>query len=279
VVIALATMDRGALRPAPPVARGKGQLREGLRYVWSNRELRNPLLVMAVIGTLTYNFSVVLPLVARFVFHAGAGAYGALFALMGGGAELGGLVVAARGRATERLLALSALAFGAMVALAALAPSLRWELAAMVPVGAASTAFIATANSILQLGASPEMRGRVMALFGVVFVGSTPLGGPLVGWIAERFGPRASLGVGAAAALLAGAVAVAVLVRARRRQTFVSRMGEEVGWGLPPAGSTLTARVTNERPSVTGATTVPPMERNVPAGTIRAPRAGWYQSS
>jgi MFS family permease len=279
VVIALATMDRGTLRSAPPVARRKGQLREGFRYVWSNRELRNPLLVMAVIGTLTYNFSVVLPLMARFTFHAGAGAYGALFALMGAGAVLGGLVVAARSRATERLLAASALSFGAMVALAAVAPSLRWELAAMVPVGAASTAFIATANSILQLGASPEMRGRVLALFGVVFVGSTPVGGPLVGWIAEQFGPRASLGVGAVAALLAGSVAAVVLVRARRRQTFVNRIGGDVGCELPPAGSTLTARATNDRPSVTGATTDPPRGTNVPAGSIGAPAAGWNQSS
>jgi predicted MFS family arabinose efflux permease len=115
------------------------------------------------------------------------------------------------------LLVGSALAFGAAIRLAAGAPHLGLVTLAMLPVGAASTAFIATSNSLLQLNASSEMRGRVMALFSVVFLGSTPIGSPLVGWIAERFGARAALGVAAAATLLTGLAGLAWLRRSNRR--------------------------------------------------------------
>ena len=160
--------------------------------------------MMAVVGTLSYNFSVVLPLLVRETFGAGAGSYGVLFSFMGLGAVLCGLVIATRSRATPRLLVGSSLALGTAIGLAAAAPNLGLVVLAMVPVGVASTSFIATSNALLQLGASSEMRGRVMALFALVFLGSTPIGGPLVGWIAERFGPRDSLAVAAVAAVLAG---------------------------------------------------------------------------
>jgi MFS family permease len=210
VILGLVLMRNGDLRRRAPVARSKGQVREGFRYVLARPELRTPLLLMAVAGTLAYNFSILLPLMTRFVFHKGAGAYGALFSLMGTGAVIGGLFIAGR-RASSRVLVASVLAFGAMVVLAGVAPTLPVEMAIMLPLGAASTGFISNSNALLQLGSSPEMRGRVMALFSVVFVGSTPVGGPLVGWIAERFGPRASLGVAGAATVLAG-----ILVASRR---------------------------------------------------------------
>jgi MFS family permease len=204
VIAGLLAMDATTLKRTPPLARGPGQLRAGLRYAWSRPELRVPLLMMAVVGTLSYNFSVVLPLLVRETYGAGARSYGVLFSFMGLGAVLGGLVIATRSRATPRLLVGSSLALGVAIGLAAAAPNLGLVVLAMVPVGVASTAFIATSNALLQLGASSEMRGRVMALFALVFLGSTPIGGPLVGWIAERFGPRASLGVAAVAAVLAG---------------------------------------------------------------------------
>jgi MFS family permease len=217
VIGALVLMDPDRLERGPRVGRRKGQLREGFRYVWWTPELRTPLLTMLVVGTLAYNFSVLMPLLARFTFHSGSGTYGLLFALMGGGAIVGGLAVATRGRVSGRLLAGAALAFGVALWLAAIAPDLGLEMAVMVPVGAASAAFIATSNSLLQLGASQEMRGRVMALFSVVFVGSTPIGGPLVGWIAETFGPREALAIAATATLGAGIAAWTLLRRTARR--------------------------------------------------------------
>jgi MFS family permease len=207
VILGLALMRSAELRRQAPVPRRGGQVREGLRYVLARPGLRTPLLLMAVAGTMAYNFSILLPLLARFSFHAGAGAYGVLFSLMGTGAVIGGLFIAGR-RASPRILVGSVLAFGAMVVAAAAAPSLAVEMVVMVPLGAASTGFISNANALLQMGSSPEMRGRVMALFSVVFVGSTPVGGPLVGWIAERFGPRSSLALAGATTLVAGFVAL-----------------------------------------------------------------------
>ena len=208
VVVAFVAMDPSELRRSRPVERGRGQLRAGLRYVWSRSDLRTPLLLMTVVGTLAYNFAVVLPLMVRFVFHAGPGEFGILYSVMGAGAVVGGLAVAARSRATHSLLNWSALALGAALVGTALAPHLGWELGVMLPVGVASTVFIATANALLQLGASEQMRGRVMALFMMVFLGTTPIGGPLVGWLAERFGPREALLVGAVATVVAGAAAL-----------------------------------------------------------------------
>jgi MFS family permease len=166
-----------------------------------------------------------MPLLARVTFHQGPGTYGFLYALMGLGAVAGGLVVATRARATIRLLVGAAVGFGAALWLAAVAPGLHWEMLVMVPTGAASTSFIATSNSLLQLTASQEMRGRVMALFAVVFVGSTPIGGPLVGWIAEQFGPRVSLMVGATATIAAAAVAWSARRRATRRVARTRKEG------------------------------------------------------
>jgi MFS family permease len=204
VIAGLLAMDSTTLKRTRPVPRGPGQLRAGLRYAWSRPELRVPLLMMAVVGTLAYNFSVILPLLVQETFGAGAGSYGVLFSFMGIGAVLGGLVIATRSRATPPLLVGSALGLGGAIGLAAVAPNLGLVALAMLPVGVASTAFIATSNSLLQLGASSEMRGRVMALFALVFLGSTPIGGPLMGWIAERFGPRTSLAVAAVATVLVG---------------------------------------------------------------------------
>jgi MFS family permease len=172
---------------------------------------------MAVVGAIAYNFSVVLPLMVRFVFHSGAGAFGGLFAVMGAGAVVGGLAVATWGKATRALLASAAVALGGFLVLSAMAPTLGFEMVAMLPVGVTSTAFIAMSNSLLQLGSAPEMRGRVMGLFAVVFLGTTPIGGPLIGWIAEQFGPRAALGVAAGVTAVAGTITLLFLRRARPR--------------------------------------------------------------
>jgi MFS family permease len=212
---ALLSIDSGALHRATPSARRPGQLREGLRHAWSNPGLRVPLAAMAVVGTLAFNFQVVLPLMARYTFDAGPGTYGALAASLGAGALLGAIANAGRGSPSLIGLATPALTFGiAMTALAA-APTLALALAALVLVGASSASFAATTNSLLQLSAPPAIRGRVMALWSVVYLGSTPIGGPLVGWIAQHAGARVGVLVGAAATLATG---VALLRAARREE-------------------------------------------------------------
>jgi MFS family permease len=195
-------MNPAELHRRPPVPRAKGQLREGLRYVAGEPVLRSTLLLVAVIGTLAFNFRLFLPLMAK-AFNGGAGAFGALSAMMGVGTIVGALAAAERARPTRRLLLGSGLAFGGLILLVAAMPSLPLAMAALVPMGAASVVFAATANTTLQLAASDSMRGRVMALYAVAFIGSAPVGGPLVGWIAQVFGVRASLGVAGAATILA----------------------------------------------------------------------------
>lgn len=188
VIAGLLAMNKEELRKVEPVARAKGQIREGLRYVWSHAELRSTLLVMAVVGTLAFNFRVLLPLMARDVFSGGAGLYGSLSSVMGFGTLIGALISAGRAKPTRRLLVGTTLAFGILMIAAGVVRSLPLEIAVLIPLGAVSIAFIATANSTLQLNSDDSMRGRVMALYSIVFLGSTPIGGPLVGWIAQSSG-------------------------------------------------------------------------------------------
>jgi MFS family permease len=197
VVASLVTLDRSALNPTEPSGRAKGQLREGLRYVKSTPALAVPLLMMAAVGCLTYEFQVSLPVMASRGLHAGATGFGFMTAAMGVGAVVGGLLVAARGQTGLRPLVLSATGFGVAMTLATLAPSLALELVALGFVGWASISFMSMGNSTLQLTADPGMRGRVMSLWFVSFQGSTPIGGPLIGWLMAVQGARAGLGLGA----------------------------------------------------------------------------------
>jgi len=222
VVASLTTMDRRALNPTVPMAREPGQLREGLRYVRSHRELGVPLLMMAAVGCLTYEFQVTLPVMASRGLHAGATGFGFMTAAMGIGAVVGGLFVAARGKTGMRTLILAATAFGATMALAALAPTLAFELMALALAGAASISFMSTANSTLQLGAEPSMRGRVMALWFVAFQGSTPIGGPIVGLVMAVAGARAGLGLGAITCLVVALVGAVTWRAGRRTATRVA---------------------------------------------------------
>jgi MFS family permease len=201
VIAALLVMRTAELRRSAPVPRRPGQVREGLRYAWRRPALRVPLLMMAVLSTLAYNYSVVLPLLTRTVFGRGGGAYGALSAAMGVGALAGALLMASRARPSRRLLVASTLAFGVVTVLLAAAPGYLWGMALLVPLGAAGVLFISTTNALLQVNADDAMRGRVMALWSVVFLGSTPIGGPLTGLLARAFGVRAAIAVGGAAAL------------------------------------------------------------------------------
>ena len=211
VVASLALMNVRALRPSKPNPRAKGQLRDGLRYVRSKRELMLPLLMMGVVGCLTYEFQVSLPVMASRGLHVGPAGFGFMTAAMGVGAILGGLGVAHRGKTGLRPLVMAAWVFGIAVALAALAPNLTVELVTLALAGGASISFMATGNSTLQLNADPSMRGRVMSLWFVAFQGSTPIGGPLVGAVMAALGARAGLGLGAVTCLVVAAAGMLAL--------------------------------------------------------------------
>lgn len=221
VVGSLLAMDRSTLNPSTPMVRAKGQLVEGFRYVAKTPALAIPLVMMGLVGMLAYEFQVTLPVVAKTVFHGSSTTYGLLLAAMGGGAVIGGLWTAARGKTGARALTGAALAFGACMTFASVAPLLGIEFLAIAIVGFASVTFLSMANSTLQLSTDPQMRGRVMALWAVAFMGSTPIGGPLIGWITSVGGARAGLGVGAASCLVAALLGWLAIRRLRLREVIV----------------------------------------------------------
>ncbi|MEU6218377.1 MFS transporter [Streptomyces sp. NPDC047022] len=190
--------------------RAKGQLREGLRYVAGRPELIWPTVLVGFIGTFGFNFPVWLSAYADDVFHAGAGAYSLFNTLMAVGSLSGALLAARRGTARLRVLLAAAAVFGALEIVTAGAPSLWLFALLMVPIGIFGLTVNVTANTTVQMGTDPAMRGRVMALFMMVFMGGTPLGAPLVGWITDVYGARVGFALGglvsAAAALTIGLV-------------------------------------------------------------------------
>jgi MFS family permease len=215
MLIALQRMDVSELRPSPPAQRAPRELRAALRYVSASPGLWIPLGMMVIVGTLTFNFQVLLPLLASQTWHGTAATYALLTAAMAVGSVAGALASGARGRVSPRILVVAATAFGAVELLAAMAPSLPLQALALVPLGAVSVTFSAGVNSTMRLNVTPAMRGRVMGLYSIVFLGSTPIGAPLVGWLAEIAGPRAGMALGGSAALAAAALAT-VAYRGRR---------------------------------------------------------------
>jgi MFS family permease len=206
VIVALMAMDRHTMIPKIIVPRAKGQVREGFRYVWHDPMLRTPLVMMALIGTFTYEFQVILPVLAKYGFDGDAGTYGLMSAAMGVGAVAGGLVVAGQSRFGLAALVRVSFAFGLAIGLVAISPTLPTAILSLVLVGVVNIAFLARANTTLQLAADPAMRGRVMAMWTVAFVGSTPVGGPIVGYIGQVTGPRWGLATGAMACIAAAGI-------------------------------------------------------------------------
>jgi MFS family permease len=203
VIVALAMMRASELYRRPGIQRAKGQVREGLRYVWATPDLKVPLLSMAVVGVFAFNFTVTLPLLAKFTFDGGAGLYSWFMVAMGAGAVVGGLVTAFRSRPSTKLLAGIGVAFGCAILAVSLAPTSVLAIVLLVPMGAASISFVATNNATLQLRSDPAMRGRVMSLNAIAFLGSTPIGAPLLGYISDVSNPRVALALGGFATLLA----------------------------------------------------------------------------
>jgi MFS family permease len=231
VLVSLALMNKSLLHPARRIAKEKGQVRQGLVYVRSTPELLVPLVMIAVVGTLAWEFQVSLPLMATKVLGGGAGSYGLMASMMGVGAVFGGLVSAARARPRARSLCVAAIGWGIAILGAALAPDMTIELVLMLFVGYGSITFNSYAKTVLQIAAKPEMRGRVMALWAIAWLGSTPVGGPIVGWIGQDFGARWSLVIGGVPTILCGLLAFPVLTAVERR---LARERPQVSEPEPP---------------------------------------------
>jgi MFS family permease len=215
VLTSLTLMRPGELHPADPVPRSKGQLREALRYVRARPELLMPMVLIFFVATFGMNFQVTNALMSRQVFHTGATAFGVASAVFAAGALAGALLAARRGRPGLRLLVTAAFAFGILEVLTALMPSFWLFLAMLVPTGLSLLTLNTAANSTVQLSSAQDMRGRVMGLYMLVFLGGAPLGSLLVGWVAELFGPRMSLVAGGVISAVAAGVIGLLLARRR----------------------------------------------------------------
>jgi len=216
VLAGLHAMRRSELHPVRRLPRAKGQLREGLAYVRARPDLLVPMVLVLMVGTFGLNFQLTLALVVREVFERGAGAYGLLSAFLAAGSLLGALASARRrGPPRQRTLFLAVVAFGLLEVAVGLSPSYEVMALLLLPTGAAVLTFTTTANSLVQLGSAPEVRGRVMSLYILVFLGGTPIGAPLIGALAEAFGPRSSIVLGGLVTALSGLVAAVVMARVR----------------------------------------------------------------
>jgi predicted MFS family arabinose efflux permease len=213
VLVALSMMRASEITRIRTVTRASGQVRDGLRYVWENPQLREVLVAVTLVGTFAFNFTLTLPLLAKSVLHGTSGDYALLMCSMGIGGVVGGLVVAHRSRPTRTLLWGLAAAFAVLMALVAVAPTIWLACAALVPMGAVSLAFISTANSSLQLHSVEEMRGRVMSMYAMGFLGTTPIGALCLSVVAWASNARIAIGVGAFATMV-GCAYLAVTARA-----------------------------------------------------------------
>jgi MFS family permease len=233
VLGALIAMRAGELHAQPRTTREKGHLMAGFRYIWTTDELRRPLIVLALMFTFVFNWQVLMPLLAEVTFHAGPREFGLLSAGAGVGAFIGAITTAHANRTPGvRRLGMFCVLVGATMFLVAGAPTLVLAIVAMVPLGYAAMCFMITGNTLLQLNAKPQARGRVMALYGMVFLGSTPIGAPIAGWLGQVLGPRMEFAVMGVVAVAVGVVVLAL----RRRAAAVAEL--EVAHG----GSRIAAR-------------------------------------
>jgi MFS family permease len=228
VIASLWLIRSEALRRPPVTPRGKGQVRAGLRYVHSQPHLWVPMVMMTVVGTLAFNFQVVFPLFVLRDLHGTDTLFTVLFSVVSLGALIGALATARRTSVDVRSVASASIAFGAALTFMALAPNTTFAFGAALLTGLGSIAFLTASTSIVQLRTDPSMRGRVLALQAMVFLGSTPIGGPIVGWIAETFGARYALGVGAVAAVGAGLWGLRVVRRTAPTEVVADLTRSEV---------------------------------------------------
>ncbi len=212
-ILALVAMRVHELQPVPHAERGKGQIREAARYVRGRTDILVVMVVVGVVSTFGLNFQLTSAVMARTEFGKGPGEYGVLGSILAIGSLAGALMAARRERPRVRLVVGSALAFGVSAGVMALMPTYDLFALATIPVGFASLTMLTAANATIQMSTTPTMRGRVMALYLIVFLGATPIGSPVVGWVAETYGARWSIGVGAISSLLVAAAAAVWAIR------------------------------------------------------------------
>ncbi|MGV1009259.1 MAG: MFS transporter [Dermatophilaceae bacterium] len=212
VVVSVLALRSADLRPAP-LARGKGQMRQGLAYVRGRRDLKLILTLIFVLGTFGMNFQITMALMATTVFHKGAGEFGLLGSIMAVGSLTAALLAARRERPRLRVLLLALAGFTVASLAAALAPTYATFALALIPCGLTALTAMTTANALVQLSVDPAMRGRVMALYMAVFMGGTPLGAPVIGWLGDVAGARWTIGIGTVAVGLALVVVAVMLMR------------------------------------------------------------------
>jgi MFS family permease len=229
VIAALWMIDTKELRRAPVTPRGKGQVREGLRYVRTVPDLWISLLMMGVVGTLAYNFQVVVPLLVKKTFDGTDATFTILFSVLSVGSLLGALWTARRTSISVRDVSIASLAFGISMIVMSFAPSLASLYPIGMVVGFTSVGFITASTAIVQVRADPTMRGRVLALQAIVFLGSTPIGGPILGAICDTWGARAGLVVGGFAGI---AAAIFGTVAAKRAGATRAVLRDDVDAGL-----------------------------------------------
>lgn len=208
-VLALALMRAGDMQPQPKVARQKGQLRAGFQYIRGRRDIILILVVMGVVSCFGLNFQITSAMMATQTFGLPAGGYGLMSTFLAIGAVSGSLLVARRNHPRIRLIILAALLFGTFLGLLSLTPSYAWFLVVSIPTGFLSMTLISSANAAVQVSTDAQFRGRVMAIYSMIFLGTTPIGAPIVGWIGEHFGARWSMGIGAVVSI-ATALAAAI---------------------------------------------------------------------
>ncbi len=228
VIYSLWLMRKNELHNAPK-PKGKVSLREGLNTMWTTPELRTTIVMAAIMGTLAYEFTVSLPIIAEFTFHGDATTYAAFTAAMGLGSVIGGLFVASRKNIEAHMLMPAALLLGVSIFLAAAMPTLNLMLLALVLVGAFSINFVSVGMVTLQLKSPPQMRSRIMSLWTIAILGTTPIGGPIVGWIGEKIDPRMGLGIGGFACLFAAGICWLMLRsdKKKRKQLLITAIGNE----------------------------------------------------
>jgi MFS family permease len=213
VLISLCLLRVQLLRPNARAHRAKGSFVGGFHYAWSRPDLKAILVMLFLLGTFGLNFPIFISTMAVRVFHADAGGYGLLSSIMAVGTMSGALLAAGRDGPRFVYLLIGAAIFGLGCTLAAIAPGYWWFAGALVVIGVAALTFTNGTNSLMQLSTEPAMRGRVMALRLAIALGGTPIGAPIVGWVADHFGPRWALAVGAAGGFAAAIVAISYLVR------------------------------------------------------------------
>ncbi|MCO5968619.1 MFS transporter [Actinoallomurus soli] len=211
VLLGLYLMREEELHLKAPVPRAKGQLREGLRYVRQRRDLVMVLLMVLFVAAFGMNFQMTTALMSRQVFHSGASSFGLASTALAVGALSGSLLAARRRNLRMRLLFAAATAFAVLEIATGLMPDYISFLVLLVPTGMALLTFNTAANAVMQLSVPAEMRGRVMGLYMLVFAGSSPIGSPLIGWLAEVFGARSSLIIGGVVSLVAVLGVIAVM--------------------------------------------------------------------